>query len=66
MRIDGEEFVVRGVVWMIRADRLLWEATQKVVWIASYFLVAMPHECLCSVVDAVFKESLIPNGRDHH
>ena len=66
MGIDKEGLILFGVVWLLRADRLLWEVTQHALWGASYLLVEAPRACLSRVVDAVFEEPLLPNGRDHH
>lgn len=64
MRIDKEELIILGVVWLVRADQILWEITQNVFGGASYLPVKLPRAYLDDVVNAVFKESWLPNGQD--
>lgn len=63
--IDKEGLILFGVVWLVRADRFLWEVTQHALWGTSYLLHGA-RERFSRAVNTVFKESLIPNGVDHH
>jgi hypothetical protein len=63
--IDKEGLIILGVVWLVRVDRFLWEATQRALWEASHLLRGA-HECASCVVNTVFKETWLPNGCDHH